>query len=112
MAKNRTSIVNPLEGLANISKTATVIKKEVNESIKAEEKPEEIIAKEKIVNQKSVEQSLSSKKKKTKTEEAKKFTVYIPPEDYMFIKKNGWEFNGMNGFIVHLIEEERKKRGE
>ncbi len=39
----------------------------------------------------------------------KTLKIYMPEECYNFIKANGWKYDGMNGFINHLIEEEMKK---
>ncbi len=52
------------------------------------------------------------KKKYENIKEMVRLNIYFPDENYMFIKKHAWEHDSMNGFINHLIEEERKRRGE
>lgn len=59
-----------------------------------------------------IKQRPGRKKKYTNTKEMIRLNMYFPEENYLFIKKNGWEFNGMNGFVNHLIEEEMKRREE
>lgn len=39
----------------------------------------------------------------------KKLTIYMPEEYHRFAKENGWKYDGINGFINHLLEEEMKK---
>lgn len=118
---------NMLSGLNNISGKAqnfvdvsslnteeNPIEKTTEKINQEPEKTEEIKEQVKTVLESTqvVENVIKEARKKTKTEEAKKFTVYIPEDNYIFLKKNGWEYNGMNGFINHLIEEERKRREE
>lgn len=52
------------------------------------------------------------KKKYENIKEMIRLNIYFPDENYLFIKKHAWEYDSMNGFINHLIEEERKRRGE
>ncbi len=42
-------------------------------------------------------------------QDLKKLTVYLPEDDYMFLKYNCGRFDGMNGYIIHLIEKEMNR---
>lgn len=124
MAKNRTSKPNVLAGLANLqarpeepiiqnNEAPTVVTQEEIPNVETKEEVQPFEIKEEVkpvIEAGEVIKKVA--KKNPSTKDANKFTVYLNDEQYLFLKKNGWEFNGMNGFIKHLIDEEKKRRGE
>lgn len=57
----------------------------------------------------SVTQVSKGGRPKKYTQPLKKLTLYMPEEYHLFAKENGWKYDGINGFINHLIEEEMKR---
>lgn len=113
MAKNRTSKPNVLAGLTNLQNN-----NEPNTVSEPVDKPAPIpepIPKPVVEEPQPVVQNFENRKvphKPSKVNDTNKFTVYLDDEQYLFLKKNCWEYNSMNGFIKYLIDEERKRRGE
>ncbi len=83
--------------------------------IKVEDKHEEVLipikSKEKPFDKTQNPISKGGRPRKYDTD-AKSLKINISGDCYRFIKKNGWEYDGMNGFINHLIVEEMRRRGE
>ena len=101
-------IIEGLESQEKKNEDPEPPKKEVSVDIKEELKPI-IEARDTIEKTK---RKAGRKPKYANTKEMIRLNMSFPEENYMFIKKNGWEFDGMNGFVNHLIEEEMKRRGE
>ncbi len=95
----------------NAGKTKDVKKKE-NAPMPEPTVPEKPVADPKPLSNEIVEtprQNVGGRPKKYHGE-LKQLKLIIPEDKYMFIKKNGWKYDGMCGYINHLIEEEMKRQ--